>query len=213
MKIRKLLRSSILPIYGYFFFAFVYAPILLIVVFSFNSNPVNMMIWEDFTFDWYKTIFGFTSAATESALYLDSTDQLYAAVKNSLVVALVTTAVATVFGTALALAIARFRFRFKPFYRALMFMPMIMPDILLGIALLIFFVSVGIELSVFTIIIGHCTFLVSYVFIVVSARIADMDEALEEASADLGANSWVTFRRVTLPMIMPGVVGARFLPS
>lgn len=210
-KLKRLLRSSILPIYGYFFFAFVYAPILLIVMFSFNSNPVNMMIWESFTFDWYKTIFGFSTATTESALYLDSTDQLYGAVKNSLMIALTTTAISTVFGTAIALAVARFRFRLKPFYRALMFMPMIMPDILLGIALLIFFVSVGIQLSVVTIIIGHCTFLISYVFIVVSARIADMDEALEEASADLGANSWATFRRVTLPMILPGVIGGALL--
>lgn len=211
LKLQKLLRSSILPIYGYFFFAFVYAPILLIVVFSFNSNPVNMMIWESFTFDWYKTIFGFSTATTESALYLDSTDQLYGAVKNSLFIAVTTTAISTVFGTALALAVARFRFRLKPFYRALMFMPMIMPDILLGIALLIFFVSVGISLSVVTIIIGHCTFLISYVFIVVSARIAEMDDALEEASADLGANPWVTFRRVTLPMILPGVIGGALL--
>ncbi len=211
LKLQKLLRSSILPIYGYLFFAFVYAPILLIVVFSFNSNPVNMMIWESFTFDWYKTIFGFSTATTESALYLDSTDQLYGAVKNSLFIALTTTAISTVFGTAIALAVARFRFRLKPFYRALMFMPMIMPDILLGIALLIFFVSVGINLSVVTIIIGHCTFLISYVFIVVSARIADMDDALEEASADLGANPWVTFRRVTLPMILPGVIGGALL--
>ncbi len=211
MKIKKLLRSSILPIYGYFFFAFVYAPILLIVVFSFNSNPVNMMIWENFTFDWYRAIFGLSAATTESALYLDSTDQLYEAVKNSLTIALTTTAISTVFGTAIALAVARFRFRLKPFYRALMFMPMIMPDILLGIALLIFFVSVGIQLSVVTIIIGHCTFLISYVFIVVSARIADMDDALEEAAADLGANSWVTFRRVTFPMILPGVIGGALL--
>ena len=211
MKHLKFLKSSMLSIYGYFFFAFVYAPIFLIVIFSFNSNPVNMMIWESFTFDWYKTIFGFTSAATESALYLDSTDQLYAAVQNSLTIALTTTIVATVFGTAIALAVARFKFRLKSFYRALMFLPMIMPDIILGIALLIFFVSVGIELSVFTIIIGHCTFLISYVFIIVSARIADLDASLEEASADLGANGWVTFRRVTLPMILPGVIGGALL--
>lgn len=200
-----------LSIFGYVFFAFIYAPILLIVVFSFNSNPVNMMIWESFTFDWYKTIFGFSAATTESALYLDSTDQLYQAVKNSLTIALITTTVSTVFGTSIALAVARFKFRLKGFYRALMFMPMIMPDIILGIALLIFFVSVGISLSIFTIMIGHCTFLISYVFIVVSSRIADMDDTLEEASADLGANGWTTFRRVTLPMILPGVIGGALL--
>jgi spermidine/putrescine transport system permease protein len=211
MRFLKRFTFNVLSIYGFFFFAFIYAPILLIIIFSFNANPVNMMIWDGFTFDWYRTIFGFSKKLTESALYLDSTDQLYDAVKNSLLIASTTTIIATVFGTAIALAVARFRFRLKGFYRALMFLPMIMPDIILGIALLIFFVNVKIELSVFTIIIGHCTFLISYVFIVVSARIADMDETLEEASADLGANGWQTFYRVTMPVILPGIVGGALL--
>ena len=213
MQLFKKIKSYrwLLSVYGFFFFAFIYAPIILIVIFSFNANPVNMMIWDGFTLDWYRTIFGFSAKSTESALYIESTEQLYKAVKNSLFIALTTTLVATVFGTAVALTVARFRFRLKSFYRALMFMPMVMPDILLGIALLIFFVSVGFELSVYSIIIGHCTFLTSYVFIVVSARIADLDESLEEASSDLGANPWTTFRRVTLPMILPGVIGGALL--
>lgn len=204
-------RFSLLPLYGYLFFAFIYAPLLLIFVFSFNANPVNMMIWDGFTLDWYRTIFGFPNRLTESTLYIESSEQLLAAVKNSLTVAGVTTVVATIFGTSVALAVSRFRFRLRGFYRGLMFMPMIMPDIVLGIALLIFFVTVGVELSLYTIMIGHCTFLSSYVFVVVSARIADMDETLEEASADLGANGWTTFRRVTLPSILPGVVGGAML--
>lgn len=211
MKYLKRFKPSALSVYGFLFFAFIYAPILLIVIYSFNANPVNMMIWDGFTIDWYRTIFGFSRKLTESALYLDSTEQLYSAVRNSLIVATTTTAVSTIFGTAIALAVARFRFRLKGFYRALMFLPMIMPDIILGIALLIFFVSIGINLSILTIIIGHCTFLISYVFIVVSARIADMDDALEEASSDLGADGWVTFRRITLPMILPGVIGGALL--
>lgn len=200
-----------LSLYGWLFFAFIYAPIVLVVVFSFNANPVNMMIWEGFTLDWYRTIFGFPTRLTESTLYVESTEQLYAAVRHSLTVALVASSVATVFGTSIAIAVSRFRFRLRGFYRALMFMPMIMPDIVLGIALLIFFVFLGVNLSIYTIMIGHCTFLISYVFIVVSARIADMDDTLEEASADLGANSWETLRRVTLPLILPGVVGGALL--
>lgn len=200
-----------LSTYGWLFLAFIYAPILLISVFSFNANPVNMMIWEGFTFDWYRTIFGFPTRLDELTLYVESTDRLYSAVLNSLTVAFTTTGISTVFGTSVALAVARFKFRLKSLYRALMFMPMIMPDIILGIALLIFFVSFGFGLGLHTIIIGHCTFLGSYVFIVVSARIADMDESLEEASADLGADGWVTFRRVTLPMIAPGVIGGALL--
>jgi spermidine/putrescine transport system permease protein len=170
-----------------------------------------MMIWDGFTLDWYRTIFGFPTRLTELTIYVESTDQLYSAVETSLIVASSTTIVATVFGTSVALAVARFRFRLKGFYRALMFLPMIMPDIILGIALLIFFVNFGFGLSIYTIIIGHCTFLISYVFIVVSARIADMDQRLEEASADLGADGWTTFRRVTLPMIRPGVIGGALL--
>ncbi|EAV41078.1 ABC transporter permease [Roseibium aggregatum] len=204
-------RNLFLSVYGWLFLVFIYVPILLITVFSFNSNPVNMMIWQGFTFDWYRTIFGFPTELNELTLYVESTDQLYNAVLNSLTVALITTAVSTVLGTSVALAVARFRFRLKNFYRALMFMPMIMPDIILGIALLIFFVSFGFGLGLHTIIIGHCTFLSSYVFIVVSARISDMDDSLEEASADLGADGWTTFKRVTLPLIAPGVIGGAML--
>jgi spermidine/putrescine transport system permease protein len=201
----------LLTAYGILFLGFIYAPILLVVVFSFNANPINMMIWDGFTLDWYRTIFGFPAKVTELTLYVESTAELYAAVKNSLIVATTTTTIATVFGTVLAIAVARFRFRLRGFYRGLLFLPMIMPDIVLGIALLIFFVTLGMKLSLMTIIIGHCTFLISYVFIVVSARLAGMDERLEEASADLGAGPWATFRRVTLPMIMPGVIGGAML--
>ncbi|MER1941965.1 ABC transporter permease [Castellaniella sp. FW104-16D08] len=200
-----------LTIYSLLFYAFLYAPIVLVVGYSFNSNPVNMMIWDGFTLDWYRSIFGMSTQLSESALYVESTSQLYAAVRTSLTAALSASAISTIFGTCIALAVARYRFRCRGLYKALMYMPMMMPDIVLGISLLIFFVSVGINLSVYTIIIGHCTFLSSYVFIVVSARLADMDESLEEASADLGANGWETFRRVTLPLILPGVVGGGVL--
>jgi spermidine/putrescine transport system permease protein len=201
----------LLTAYGVLFLCFVYAPIILVVIFSFNANPINMMIWQGFTLDWYRTIFGFPAKITELTLYVESTDQLFAAVRNSLTVATTTTVIATVFGTALALAVARFRFRLRGFYRGLLFLPMIMPDIVLGIALLIFFVTLGMKLSLATIIIGHCTFLISYVFIVVSARLAGIDDRLEEASADLGADPWTTFRRITLPMILPGVIGGAML--
>ena len=90
-------------------------------------------------------------------------------------------------------------------------MPMVMPDIVLGIALLVFFVNFSIKLGLMSIMIGHCTFLISYVFVVVSARLAGMDDTLEQASADLGAKPWTTFRRVTLPQILPGIVGGALL--
>ncbi len=208
--LRRLERRSLL-FYGLLFFAFVYAPMIIVAVYSFNANPVNMMAWSDFTFDWYRTIFGFSNKLTEQTLYVESTEQLTAAVGNSLIVAFTTTAISTVIGTMTALALVRYRFRLKSFYRVLVFMPMIIPDIVLGLALLIYFVTFGVQLGLISIIIGHCTFLASYVFIVVSARLAGMDQVYEEASADLGASPWVTFRRVTLPLIAPGVIGGALL--
>lgn len=211
MKLWRRIGKVGLAGYTLLFFAFIYLPIVLITVYSFNADPVNMMRWSGFTFDWYKQIFGFSNKISETALYIESTAQLLQAVQNSLIVAALTTCIATVLGTATALAIYRFNFLGKRFYRVLMFAPILMPDIVLGIALLIFFVGVGISLGIKTIVIGQCTFLISYVFIVVSARLAGMDRSLESASADLGANEWVTFRRVILPQVMPGVIGGALL--
>ncbi len=149
--------------YSILFFVFIYAPITVIVGYSFNANPVNMMVWSGFSFDWYKTIFGLSTVhsgivgVTSDAVYVDSTEQLLSAVRNSLLVALTTTTVSTFMGTATALALARRRFRARTFYRVLMFLPMIMPDIVLGIGLLIFFVTAGFTLGLGTIIVGHCT--------------------------------------------------------
>ena len=200
MKLR--LRQRLFGTYGVLFLVFIYAPIIMIVAFSFNSNPITMMVWSGFTFDWYWTIFGYPTQLNEETLYVESTDQLLAAVRNSLIVAAFTTTIATVLGTMTALALYRYRFRAQRFYQGLLYMPMVMPDIVLGIALLVFFVAIGMSLGLYSIIVGHCTFLISYVFVVVSARLAGMDNTLEEASADLGASEWVTFRRVTLPHIV-----------
>ncbi|WCD80743.1 ABC transporter permease [Pseudomonas sp. TUM22785] len=205
------LGRGLLGGYSLAFFAFLYLPIALIVAYSFNANPVNMMIWSGASLDWYRTLFGFSSSLNENALYVESTDQLVAALRTSLTVALSTTVISTLFGTLTALALARYRFRLQGFYRVLLFLPMLMPDIVLGIALLIFFVNSGIPLGKTSIIIGHCTFLISYVFLIVSARLAGMDTRLEEASADLGASPWTTFRRITLPQILPGVLGGALL--
>ncbi len=197
--------------YTALFFAFIYLPLALIAIYSFNSNPVNMMSWEGFTTEWYWQVLGFKTTVSEAAMYIESTDQLLAALRNSVVIAFSTTLIATVLGTALALALYRYDFLGARYYRVLMFMPMLVPDIVLGIALLIFFVNAGIRLGIGTIIIGQCTFLISYVFIVVSSRLAGMDRSLEHASADLGANEWVTFRKVVLPQLMPGVLGGALL--
>ena len=203
---------SIFNIYGFLFLTFLYMPLALIVLYSFNANPINMAVWTGFTFDWYRTIFGGAAVETTfDSAFSESPQRIFEVVKNSFLVAVSAATIATVIGTATAIALARYKFFGKRFYQTLLLLPMLIPDIVLGIALLVFFVGVGFELGLLTIIIGHVTFLSSYVFVVVSARLAGMDTTLEQASADLGAGPFTTFRRVTLPQIMPGVVGGFLL--
>lgn len=203
---------SLLHGHGILFLIFLYAPLALIFVYSFNANAINMAVWDGFTLDWYRNIFGMQPAdAAFDAAFTENPDRIFDVIRNSAFIALTASAVSTCIGTATALALARYRFVGRRIYQAILVLPMIMPDIVLGIALLIFFVGAGFKLSLFTIIIGHCTFLSSYVFVVVSARLANMDTTLEQASADLGAGPWTTFRRVTLPLIMPGVAGGFLL--
>jgi spermidine/putrescine transport system permease protein len=211
---RNPLGWAALTLFSLVFFLFIYAPLLVIIGYSFNSNPVNMMQWEHFTFDWYRGLLGLGERAADPnnrAVYVESTEKMLAALRTSLMVAGLSTTISTVIGTATAIALARYRFRAKGFYNGFLMLPMMMPDIVLGIGLLIFFVTVGIHLSMLTIIIGHCTFLSSYVFIIVQARIAGLDPALEEASADLGASEWVTLRKVLLPQLTPGILGGALL--
>lgn len=205
---------AVLTAFSLCFFAFIYVPLFVIVGYSFNANPVNMMIWDGFTLDWYTGLFGLSDRTTDvsnRAAYVESTGQMLAALRTSLTVAVFTTAISTVIGTATAIALARYRFRLRGFYNGFLMLPMMMPDIVLGIGLLIFFVTLGMNLSLMTIVIGHCTFLTSYVFIIVQARIAGLDPALEEASADLGANEWTTLRKVLLPQLAPGILGGAML--
>ena len=132
------------------FFAFIYAPLFVIIGYSFNSNPVNMMIWEHFTFDWYAGLLGLADQTTDvsnRAAYVESTGQMLAALRTSLTVAVITTTISTVLGTATAIALARYRFRLRGVYNGFLMLPMMMPDIVLGIGLLIFFVTIGMNLS------------------------------------------------------------------
>jgi spermidine/putrescine transport system permease protein len=206
------LWRAVFNAYGYFFLAFLYMPLALIFVYSFNANAINMAVWTEFTLDWYQTIFGGASSQSSfDAAFTESPERIFEVVRNSAIVAFSAATIATVIGTSTAIALQRYDFVGKKLYQALLVLPMVVPDIVLGIALLIFFVGAGFKLSLLTIIIGHTTFLSSYVFVVVSARLAGTDTTLEQASADLGAGPLTTFRRVTLPQIMPGVVGGFLL--
>jgi spermidine/putrescine transport system permease protein len=154
-------------------------------------------MWDGFTLDWYEKLLG--------------NDVLLRSVRNSLLVAGITTAVATVLGTLAALALGRYDFRGKRGTRALLYLPVIIPEVVLGAALLTFFGVVEMRLSLRTVVIAHVVFSVSYVAIVVRARLSGLDPSLEEAARDLGAGPFETFRRVTLPLILPGIVASALL--
>ncbi len=177
-------------------FAFLYLPILILIVYSFNANQV-VGVWTGFSFRWYEKLW--------------SDEAVIGAVKVSLWVAFWSTAVSTVLGTLAALALERFRFRGKTTFDAVLYLPVIIPDIVMALSTLLFFVMFTIPLSRYTILIAHIAFNISFVAIVVRARLADMDARLEEAAADLGANEWITFRRITLPLLAPGIISAALL--
>ena len=201
------------PIFGYFF---LWAPILLLVIFSFD-NSRSISNWQGFTLEWYQHIFSDvlgTEARFSTALMLN-------ALKNSLIVATIATTIATIIGTMVALSLVRGNFPGKRLLDGLLFLPVVIPEITQAISLLIFFSVIfdfvhrttGLvgDPGFGTIIIGHVAFNISYVAIVVRARLADMNPHLEEAARDLGANEWRTFWRVTFPLILPGIIAGALL--
>ncbi|MBI2308195.1 MAG: ABC transporter permease [Rhodocyclales bacterium] len=179
-------------------YAFLYMPLAVVVLFSFNDSTLNAE-WVGFTTRWYGKL-------------LDD-DEMLRAAGNSLGIALAASAVATLLGTMAGIAMHRWQsgsLRLLPF---LVLTPVAMPEILLGVSLLIFFRQVlDLTLGLFSILAAHVTFSIGFVAIIVRARLAGMDESIFEAARDLGASPWQTFRRVTLPLILPGVL-AGFLMS
>ncbi len=195
--------------YGIGGYLFLYLPILILVFFSFNDSRSTAQ-WVGFSMRWYGEL------ANDSQTIL--------ALWNSLFVALVSTAISTVIGTLAAMAMERYSFRGKLLMDAVLYLPVVIPDIAMAIMLLIFFnvsgigfepwrVSFfGVQLAVpYSVIIGHVAFNISFVAIVVRARLAQMDRTLEEAANDLYANTWNTFWRITFPMMLPGIVGGALL--
>ena len=177
-------------------FLFLYTPIAILVVFSFNAAR-QTAFWEGFTLDWYRRLLG-------NAL-------LFRAVRNSLLVASLTTFAAVVLGTPAALALARYELRGTRATQALLYLPVIIPEVVLGAALVTFFGAAGLRLSLWTVVIAHVVFSVSYVAIVVRARLSGLDPSLAEAARDLGAGPFATFRRVTLPLAAPGILASALL--
>jgi spermidine/putrescine transport system permease protein len=186
-----LLRLSALLVYIY-----IYVPILVLIVFSFNSQKLNIR-WEGFTLHWYGVLFN--DANVMSAL------------ENTLIIALVSTLVATVIGTMAALALQRYRFPGYLLTESALYIPVIIPEVVMGISLLAFFSLIKFSLGLTTISLAHIAFCIPFVTLVVRARLHGFDKSIEEAAMDLGANEVTTFWRVTLPTILPGVLSGALL--
>ncbi len=185
---------------GWLVFGFFYLPIAVLIVFSFSDSR-NVGVWGGFTTDWYREVLD--SQPTKDALW------------NSLRIAAASTVVSVVLGTTSALALERFTFRGKRVFDALLYLPIIIPDVTMAVMMLLFFTTVDDYIDFTkgfaTITLSHIAFNISFVSVVVRARIAGPDESLEEAAMDLYANRWQAFRHVTLPTIMPGILGGGLL--
>jgi len=197
-------------------FTFLYLPILILIIYSFNTSRFNAN-WTGFTLNWYQKLL---AGLTESTADI-STASLWISLQNSLIIAIISTLIATVLGTLMALALERFRFPGAKVLETLLLLPIIIPEITLGVSLLVFFTLVfrivenitGIRLTLGlpSVIISHATFSIAFITITVRARLADLDPALEEAALDLGANEWKTFWRVTFPLIFPAILSGALL--
>ena len=207
----KRLSDKVLTVWAVVALAYLFIPIVVIVVFSFNQPGRTFTTggvtsfrearynyqWGRFSLDAWKNPFKYTD--------------LTAAFRFSILIAFVATTLAVVIGTAMSLALVKYRFRGKGFVNTLLVLPLTMPEIVLGFSLLTLFVSADVSRGFVTIVIAHVMFCVSYVATTVKARIRGFDWRLEEAAADLGATPFLTFRRVTLPIIAPGVAAAALL--
>lgn len=177
-------------------FLFMYLPIFVLTFYSFNKSKYSAG-WEGFTLQWYIRFFQDTRILT--------------ALQNSLTVAFFAVAVSAVIGTLMAVGLAKYKFRGKSLYLGISYLPLIIPDIAIAVATLVFLAALAIRLSLWTIIAAHIVFCLAYVGLVVSTRLADLDPNLEEAALDLGATPVDAFLKVLLPQLLPGIVSGCLL--
>ena len=196
---RSRLARLVLPVFTGLVVAYLFLPIVVMAVFGFNDVEGRFnFTWQGFTLDHWANLFGRYPALNQS-------------LQNSLVVAVISTLVATTLGTLIGLALTRYEFRGRGPLNLLIFLPIATPEIVLGASLLALFVSAGVSRDLTTITIAHIMFNISFVVVTVRARIAGFNRSLEEAAMDLGADEWTTFRKVTFPLIFPGILAAALL--
>jgi len=198
--------DRLLSAHGWLVYLFFYAPIVVLAVFSFNDNS-RVGVWTEPSLRWYGEMF--------------NNQAIMRSISNTLIVAAISTAVSVVLGTAAAISMERFRFKGQRTLDGLLYLPIIIPDVTMAVMMLLFFVQafdlfagltgIRLNLGLGSISLAHIAFNISFVAVVVRARLAGMDPNLSEAAADLYATPWQTFRKVTLPLIMPGVAGGALL--
>ena len=178
-------------------FIYLYAPLVALVIFSFNANR-TVTLWTGFSLDWYKKAF--------------ANEQIQDAIWNSIIVAVIATLASTAIATLAALVMVRGKsFRTKGLVTSILMLPLIIPEIVTAIATLIFFAAIGLKLGLGNIIIAHIVFCIPFAYLPIQARLQSMDATLEQAARDLYANSWQAFRRVTLPLLVPGIISGALL--
>lgn len=196
-RLRRWLADNALRLYAVLAFGYIFLPVAYVAVFSFNNGGKSNIVWRGFTLDNWKDPCGAPDVCS--------------ALGNSLKIGLLSTFVATVLGTMIAFALTRHRFRGRRATNLLIFLPMATPEVVLAAALLTLYLNLGVELGFWTIVIAHIMFSISFVVVAVKARIASLDPRLEQAAMDLYASELETFRRITFPLVAPGIAGAAML--
>ena len=183
-----------LKIFAFTYLVFLYAPSLLLPIFSFNKSQIIAFPLTGFSFQWFETL-----------LYQDS---LHQALKNSLIVAISSCILATILGTLASRATTRYDFKGKQVTLTFILAPLILPEIIVGVSLLIVLIQLGITLNVWSVILGHTLLLTPFSIIIMNSAFNNLDISLEEASMDLGENQFGTFYRVILPLVLPGIIAS-----
>src|SRR5919106_52126 len=196
---RRRWTEFILPVYMWIVLLYTVVPIAVMIVYGFNQAPAQRVTfaWQGFTLEWYRRVFEIT----------DLTDALI----NSLEIAALSTLIAAILGTPMAIALGRYRYRGKAMTDFVIFTDIAAPSVVVGAALLGFFITLNLPRGFLTVLISHVAFNVAFVVVVVRARVEGLGRTLEEAAQDLGADPWVTFWKVTFPLIFPGVLAAALL--
>ncbi len=190
----SLTRISWLHVYTALFLVFLYAPAILLPVFAFNSSRIVAFPLSGFTFEWFVVLW--------------NTDALFSATRNSLMIAITTAVVSTILGVFAARASTRYRFPGKRGIIGFVMLPLVLPEIVVGVSLLVVILQIGLSLSLWSIVLGHVLICTPFCIAILSASFQGLDRSLEEASLDLGRSRFATFMLITLPLVTPGIISS-----